>query len=491
MVMITNLLKNIYIQILISFIAAILISITIVPVLTGLNDKVALGAIVISIPAFLLTVKILKIARGKLKLHELLLYLLIATSFIGPAITFKLGPISMFPFRALYLVVVPMFLLYLYKKKDIMEWRHIPYKSIFLFLIFWIILALTSLIWAKSLTLGIKNVFYLSLGISLVFIITFFFTKLKHYVTFFYLWIGMLVLLVMLGFWNHLTQQHLSVSRINDLAEYMQSVPTAVFGNENDYASYLAISIFFVVSMIKYQRNWFIKLMGLALVLASIYIIYVTSSRANYISILLGFGVWLLLYGGKKLKAVAFSALIAGVFLVGTLFYTKVMTVLMKIKSEVFVTNDGGSIDVRTNILKNVYAYFEGSYGFGVGAGNAQYYLKNHAIYPIDIFSNVHNWWAEIMVNYGAIVIAGYLAMYVSVLYILFTISKKKTDTKISMISEALTTSLVVFSLASISPSSILTLNYHWMLFAFAIGFIVYDSTQNTYRGTTITGGKP
>ncbi len=372
-----------------------------------------------------------------------------------------------------------------------MEWRHIPYKSIFLFLIFWIILALTSLIWAKSLTLGIKNVFYLSLGISLVFIITFFFTKLKHYVTFFYLWIGMLVLLVMLGFWNHLTQQHLSVSRINDLAEYMQSVPTAVFGNENDYASYLAISIFFVVSMIKYQRNWFIKLMGLALVLASIYIIYVTSSRANYISILLGFGVWLLLYGGKKLKAVAFSALIAGVFLVGTLFYTKVMTVLMKIKSEVFVTNDGGSIDVRTNILKNVYAYFEGSYGFGVGAGNAQYYLKNHAIYPIDIFSNVHNWWAEIMVNYGAIVIAGYLAMYVSVLYILFTISKKKTDTKISMISEALTTSLVVFSLASISPSSILTLNYHWMLFAFAIGFIVYDSTQNTYRGTTITGGKP
>ncbi|MCA0986856.1 O-antigen ligase family protein [Guptibacillus algicola] len=490
MEIITNLLKNIYIQILIAFIAAILISISIVPVLTGLNDKVALGALVMSIPACVVTLKILKIARRKVKLHELLLYLLIAASFIGPALTFKLGPISMFPFRALYLVVVPMFFLYLYKKKDIIEWRQIPYKSIFIFMIAWILFAIASLIWAKSLILGIKNLFYLSTGISLVFIISFLFTKLKNYLMFFYIWIVMLVLLLVLGFWNHLTQNHLSVSRINDLAKYMQSVPTAVFGNENDYASYLSISLFFVVSLIKYQKNWFVKLLGVGVVLGSIYIIYVTSSRANYISILLGFGVWLLLYGGKKLKTIIFTMSGVGVLLIGTLFYSRVIAVLDKIKSEVFATNNGGSIDVRTNILKNVYAYFEESYGLGVGAGNAQYYLKNHAIYPIDIFSNVHNWWAEIMVNYGAIIISGYLALYISVLYILFNISRKKYDDNVSMISEALTTSLLVFSLASISPSSVLTLNYHWMLFSFSIGFIVYYSTRYSHASTPITGGK-
>ncbi|MFP3339948.1 O-antigen ligase family protein, partial [Micrococcus sp. SIMBA_131] len=79
-----------------------------------------------------------------------------------------------------------------------------------------------------------------------------------------------------------------------------------------------------------------------------------------------------------------------------------------------FQRSEGGSLDIRANILKNVQYYFAESMGFGVGAGNADYFLKNEPIFPIGVFSNVHNWWGEILVNYGAIVFGGYLAMYLS-----------------------------------------------------------------------------
>ncbi|MFP3472621.1 hypothetical protein R0J90_21435, partial [Micrococcus sp. SIMBA_144] len=78
----------------------------------------------------------------------------------------------------------------------------------------------------------------------------------------------------------------------------------------------------------------------------------------------------------------------------------------------------------------------------------------------------------EILVNYGAIVFGGYLAMYLSLLILLYRISKRTMDKNEKMIAQTLTISLFVFAMASISPSSVLALNYHWMLFAFSIGFI-------------------
>jgi teichuronic acid biosynthesis protein TuaE len=48
------------------------------------------------------------------------------------------------------------------------------------------------------------------------------------------------------------------------------------------------------------------------------------------------------------------------------------------------------------------------------------------------------------------------------------------------MVSEALLGAFITFLIASISPSSVSNLNYHWILFAFAIGFIHVMKKEQT-----------
>ena len=469
-------------QIFIALLFAALLSLLVDPGLVNQNKKFVVTASV-GLGGVLLILKLLQQGKfANLTFKDGVMYLLIASSFIGPAIIFNIGPIGLFPFRIVYLLIMGMSAVIYIRNKAFYDWKLIRTKPIFHFLLFWFVYACLSLTWAQSLTYGIKNVFYLFTGISLIVLVSFYFKELRNYIAFFYIWIFVYIGLVFLGLWNHFTQQHLSLSRINDLPSYMQGVPTAVFGNENDYASYLVISIFFVWYFIKHNRLLLIKLIGLTFIVTTIYLIYLTNSRANYISILLGFGVWFIFYSEKVTRRFLVSIGVLAALGISFLFYNKVVTLLTNYISANFQRNEGGSLDIRANILKNIQYYFTDSMGFGVGAGNADYFLKNDPIFPIGVFSNVHNWWGEILVNYGIIVFGGYLAMYLSLLVLLYNISKKMVSKNERMIAQTLVTSLLVFAMASISPSSVLTLNYHWMLFAFCIGFIT-----NYYRRTKMT----
>lgn len=66
----------------------------------------------------------------------------------------------------------------------------------------------------------------------------------------------------------------------------------------------------------------------------------------------------------------------------------------------------------RLNLLKNTLHYILDSFGFGVGAGNISFYLKNESIYPTNHVVEVHNWLAEIMGNFGIGILLGYITMY-------------------------------------------------------------------------------
>jgi len=469
-------------QVVIAVLLSAIMSFLLVPELLVQNKKLAAITAVGIVFVLTLTKLIRQGVFSSLTFKDSVMYFLIASSFIGPAIVLNIGPIGLFPFRVFYLLIIGISTIIYIRNKSFFDWGLIRTKPIFVFLIFWFLYACLSLTWAPSITYGIRNLFYLFTGLSLIVLVTFYFKEMKNYLAFFYIWIVVYIGLIGLGLWNHFTEQHLSLSRINDLPYYMQGVPTAVFGNENDYASYLVISMFFVWFFMKHRRPFLIKLIGFTLIVITIYLIYLTNSRANYISILIGFGGWFILYSEKTTRRILVFSGVLSAIAVSFLFYNKVMTLLTNFISTNFQRNEGGSLDIRANILKNVQYYFAESMGFGVGAGNADYFLKNEPVFPIGVFSNVHNWWGEILVNYGAIIFGGYLAMYLSLLILLYRISKRTMDKNEKMIAQTLTISLFVFAMASISPSSVLTLNYHWMLFAFSIGFITYY-----FRNTKVT----
>ncbi|MCI4140360.1 hypothetical protein MMJ09_27820, partial [Bacillus vallismortis] len=63
--------------------------------------------------------------------------------------------------------------------------------------------------------------------------------------------------------------------------EYKQHYPTSVFFNQNDVATFLSISFFFYITMVKNIKNGYIKAIGFVLSLCALYLIFATGSRAS------------------------------------------------------------------------------------------------------------------------------------------------------------------------------------------------------------------
>jgi teichuronic acid biosynthesis protein TuaE len=409
---------------------------------------------------------------------QISLSLLLMSSFLGAGISnVKIGPLSLFPFRILLIFMFGLLLIYFIKYEDRLIINDIRIKYILLFFVFWIIYALFSINWTVSLQDAIKEFIFLFSGISLIFLVLFFYRKESHYVEFYTIWIVMAFFLILIGLWNHFAMQHLPISRINYAPDYQKAIPTAVFVNENDYASFLAISIFFFFSLVNNSKHLLYKLFGCIVIFLGLFLILETNSRANYLAVALGFIFWyiFLINLRKKIFFIVLSFLFSIPFIM--VFKDKIQYVLETLSiqlTSLFVRDDMGtaSVDVRENLLRNVKVFIENTFGFGVGPGNVEYYMKNFQVYETFTDFNVHNWWAEIFVHYGVVIFVFYVLMFCFLVYSLYQIRKNSHNCNVIMISEALLTSLIVFIISSISPNSFMALNYNWVLIAFAIGFV-------------------
>ncbi|WP_210367184.1 O-antigen ligase family protein [Bacillus sp. REN3] len=482
--------QNLYIhKVIQQLIAALLISIlsgwVVVRALSSTSSMAIFGSAAILLFIAFILVLFTKSLLKRLGLKNLILYAFIASSFIGPGLlSLKIGPISLFPYRVLLPVALALFLLNWARSKNLSIFGREPVKPVLVFLFSWIIFALISLLWVQSLVEGVKDIFFLVSGIFFIFLFVFLFNKRKEYTSLLYLWIFVMIFMLMIGFWNYLTHQQLPVSRLYYMGAYVKHRPTAVFANENDYASYLALSFFFAFAVFlrfepgKWQlKTILIRLVAGILMLSTIFQIYTSESRANLLALFVGLVFWFLLYTGKREKRIVILAGFA-VFIPGIiLFSSEILAAFNQIWQQVSSTfrpsyNEEASTDIRINLLKNALIFIAGSIGLGIGAGNIEYYMKHYAELPTAGIVNIHNWWAEIFVHYGIFIFIGYLFLYLWLMVSLYRLHRQSWNWKDRMITQALGTSLAAFFLASMSPSSFMTLNYSWILIAFAIGYI-------------------
>jgi teichuronic acid biosynthesis protein TuaE len=413
-----------------------------------------------------------------------LIYLTIISGFFGASFfSIPFGPITLFPYRILIMFLLIFVSLGILKNKKIYI-SHIKVKNYLFFLLFWFIYAIFSLGWAKIKIAAVREIGFLIFALSIVFLVVYFFRELNNYNWFYKIWILVLVFMIILGFWEVITGNHLATSKLKNAPLRFKHIPTGVYANQNDFATYLTLSIPFLLSLIKYKKNHK-KIIGYVLLFSSLYLIILTGSRANIIALIIGIIFWFLfnLDIKNKVKYIFFTFII---FILIFVFYPKqIVDLLNEIEyqiSSVFINyskikTEGklGSIGIRINLIKNSLKFVIESFGFGVGAGNAEYYMKTKAVYDTRHILNVHNWWFEILTNYGIFIFIGYILFYLGVIKELFKISKiSKKDSYGFMISETLLTSMMIFLIASISSSSILAFKPQWLLFAFSIGFINY-----------------
>ncbi|WP_409509231.1 teichuronic acid biosynthesis protein TuaE [Bacillus spizizenii] len=414
----------------------------------------------------------------KERLFMAVIYILIACTFLNNAFfAIHLGFFSLFLYRLLLIAAGCLHVIGMVRNRTHIErWNGLQVKGILLFFAFWFIYGLVSLLWAKSVTAGIKYLALLAMGIFFIYLIVMYVQKMERLMIVYAIWLVMTVFLMIIGFYNHITHHHLPSSTLYSGPEYKQHYPTSVFFNQNDFATFLSISFFFYITLMKNIKNGYIKAIGLVLSLCTLYLIFATGSRASLLGIFAGIAVYIFIVLPPVLKKMAIWLSAAGISIFAVLFasriYSKFWELFLAPQTLHSFHDRLPSNVARANLLKNAWHFFLDSYGFGVGAGNVSYYLEHNALYDTDNVAEVHNWLVEILTNFGLFIMLGYLAVYAYLIWVLYKFYERKLENQSKLITEGLITALVSFLVSSISPSSVSNLFFHWVFLALVIAAV-------------------
>lgn len=403
-------------------------------------------------------------------------YVLVAATFLNQSVlSIEFGFFTLFLYRLALIGAAFIFLVHVARDGELPAyWNGVQVKGVMLFLLFWLAYGGVSLLWASSIVDGIKYLFLLGLGILFVFLAVFTFTSINRLLLVYGIWMLMTVFLMMIGIVNHVAHFQLPTSTLYGSPEYKLSYPTSVFHNQNDFATFLTISFFFYLAAAKNSQNATVKTVTILLAFLAVYLIYLTESRASLLGVIAGLGVYIFILLPKWLKKLAVICCTAIGLIGAIVFFGKFMNLFSKL----FIASGSqpnyevlSSNVARFNLLKNTMHYVVDTYGFGVGAGNIPFYLKNKPIYNTNYVVEVHNWLAEIIGNFGIIVFLGYALMYFYLLYSLYKAYETR-ERKDRMLLEACMLALVGFLISSISPSTMINLYFHWVFIGFVIAVV-------------------
>ncbi|WP_258042392.1 O-antigen ligase [Paenibacillus sp. UNC499MF] len=355
---------------------------------------------------------------------------------------------------------------------------HTAAKICLIFFIGWLLYAVIQMEWIVKTENTMKYVKNLVYGVGLVILFSLHVQTFKKLITVYNAWLFSLVLMIGIGWWEVLTGNHLPKS--GALQYQMDEVATAAFYNPNDFAFFLIVSLpvlFFSIS----DKNIGMKAFSWLIMLSSVYFIYLAQARMIYI-LLIGM---IFLYMGylvfyRKIKIVL--SIIAGVFLFCLAFLKQLTDFWQQIIS---LKGDDGSVEVRRVLTADAWNIAKNNI-FGVGAGNIEYYLDQFGT-NVGRIVNVHNWWIEILANYGIFVFSGYVLFMV---FSLFWIGK-------SLLHKApnahymypLFFSLLVFTVSCIESSSVAGMGITWLLPAVTICILNIKKADEDNFEPSVRGG--
>jgi len=418
-----------------------------------------------------------------IRLQQLFLYLTVISAFAGTlCLSGSIGSFHLFPYRFLLIFIWLFLLCKVLTNNGRLNLLCTKVKWYLLFLTIWIGYATLSILWAPVKSYSIKNVLFLFMAISIILFLIHCLKELGSLKRLYSLWLLIFVALLIVGAWEVETGTHLYISgKFGEVRPRFRFAPTAVFYNQNDFAMYIALTIPMLIAWIHYCASLLKRAVGVVICTVGLWLLILTESRSCYIAVLMGVVFWFtfLLRLTAKIKALALT--VFALTCCVSVFFSQVQHILEIAENQVssfasvLIKNGGiGDFETRLNLVKNAFCFAIKSAGFGVGAGNVEYYMQNYSIYPVKEVTNLHNWLIEILVNYGIFILTGYLILYISLIYNLFKIHKEAIDPDDKMLSEGLLGGLVSFLMASMSSSSIIAFNPHWIFIGFTLAFLNY-----------------
>jgi teichuronic acid biosynthesis protein TuaE len=405
--------------------------------------------------------------------------LTLISAYAGPYLSWYRMP-NLFAYRLLMLIHVILFgvifILNFFRGQEI-KWN-VRVQPYFLFLGLWFIWGLISLFWAPSVFSGMKHLVYLGAGCLVVFFTVFYFATADDLNTFFLINILVLIGEIALGIWELKSGYHLygSFPRYYLRHNFLPIIGT--FGHPNNFATYLSMFLPLLYVWGKNHKNKGVMIFSLGLLALGLYLILCSTSRANMLAVILGVVLVLaffLIRSWKqffpKLRQTVFITAFILALLIPTTryFFEPAINQIKEEVTSVFVNWEyDGSIQLRKTLIYKGWDMFKESNGLGVGPGNAEFLMQQFREETFG-YLKMHNWWVEVLVDYGLFIWILLLLFFAGMVRDLFKVFRTSGDQSLRMWAEGLLISLAMFSVGVISNGSMMTSAHLWILLGGAI----------------------
>ena len=256
---------------------------------------------------------------------------------------------------------------------------------------------------------------------------------------------------------SSLAEEEYVVLKLGSLKLYGAST---IFYNVNDFYAFLGI-----MSVLFFDK--FYKIQGIFVLISSLFLMVLNDANICLIAMVAAFMIFQLFRSHGLLKKVIIGLIITGFFITSNIIFSSRFSIysigeIFSIQIENARLGVGSLYQRMAMYMESIEAVLKTN-GLGLGpAGFTPYFLVGY--HKTDLI-NPHNYWLEILSQYGVIVFGLYLWLYIGQIWRMVKIYREKSNPEAAI----LIAMLMAFVLASMAPSSFLTYSYQWIVLALCL----------------------
>jgi len=259
-----------------------------------------------------------------------------------------------------------------------------------------------------------------------------------------------------------------------------QWASTSFFGGQNGFAIYIALwqpLLLVALSDLLPTNRRTQALIIAAILLSSVCMTY-TGSRSGFIA--LGLSTVMLLFLLRPKRVILRPPLVIGILAISLPWLIRPQVTMRYFRLDrlgaEFIQGAAnlatgsigpGSIARRLQLVECGLRALWGSKLLGVGAGNAAYYVRQ--LPNIGGIASLHLWWLEVLVEGGVLIGALYALFYTSLLYRLFQVARRSSDTFIGYTAAGLFISLCAYIIGTLGVGSAIHYTPMWVHLGLAL----------------------
>lgn len=406
---------------------------------------------------------------------------LVASVFLGSkflAITTPVAQLTIYRMLSLLMPVMGFLSLYLRRRTSRLRFNSYATFAIGTFL-FWWLWALVSGLWAYDMKLWIQAVFLITLGVFSCLALYLFADEMRVWDALAkMMWLAMSGL-VGLGYVEILTNHYFfaDLAKLDKAGTFasqpMSRIPITTFANQNDFAIMLLAYIALCVIVIHLFKSPRLKLVVMGFIPLALYLTYRTGSRMGLIAVILYGVLYIAFHFRWDLRFSTYFWLLLAMMLALLVLIHFVPGLSGKLLS-LFAYPWRGRISgdaARVNLIRNGLFFLAQTGGLGVGAGNIEAWMGQYATLPTNGIVNIHNWWFEILVGYGPLVLLVYGLTYLMLIYRLLLRRKQRSQVH-QQVAISLVAFLLAFIPASMTSANNMLIEWHWVFFGLIIAYV-------------------